>query len=103
DGDAGALDIEIVPAEQADEKPQQIRDQGGLLVGLEQHHRPCIARQPALRRPRARRKFRLHNVLLAPIDRDYVMSRPSAQSRNSSLIEVFARVFSSTRLTITAQ
>jgi hypothetical protein len=30
-------------------------------------------------------------------------ARRSAQSRNNSLIEVFARVFSSTRLTITAQ
>jgi hypothetical protein len=30
-------------------------------------------------------------------------ARRLAQSRNNSLIEVFARVFSSTRLTITAQ
>jgi hypothetical protein len=36
-------------------------------------------------------------------NRDYAMEWWSAQSRNNSLIEVLARVVSSTRLTITAQ
>jgi hypothetical protein len=35
--------------------------------------------------------------------RDDQIARGSAQSRSNSLIEVFARVLSSTRLTITAQ
>jgi hypothetical protein len=35
--------------------------------------------------------------------REDLIARGSAQSRSNSLIEVFARVLSSTRLTITAQ
>ena len=56
----------VFSKEQADEKPQQIGDEGGLLVGLEQHHRARIARQPTVRWPRTRRKFGLHGVLLTP-------------------------------------
>ena len=45
---------------------------------------------------------RLTPAFRAWLDGD-ALARRSVQSRNNSLIEVFARVFSSTRLTITAQ